>query len=261
MSKDSLKVLSFNLRLDTDDNPQTWRERKELAFKLIDELEPDLIGVQEALSSMLADIKSKYADTYHIYAEFRSDKESKEAPAVLAKKERFDKLSASWFMNATNPQERGLVSWDADLPRITNFMVLQDKADGVPFVFMNTHLDHAGTIARFESSNLISNYIRDYKEQGLDVILTGDFNAYPNAPELEPLFKDPSLSNSYTLLKKKYQDNTLSIHNFTGETKGLPIDHIFVTDRFKIEDATIVRNKYDGNFPSDHYPILAKLTK
>ena len=41
--------------------------------------------------------------------------------------------------------------------------------------------------------------------------------------------------------------------------KGEPIDYIFVTDEFVVEEVYLDTSSSEGRYPSDHYPLVAVL--
>lgn len=45
-----------------------------------------------------------------------------------------------------------------------------------------------------------------------------------------------------------------------GGTDGAPIDYIFVSPEWRVEQVIVDREKTRGGYPSDHYPLVAKLT-
>ena len=47
---------------------------------------------------------------------------------------------------------------------------------------------------------------------------------------------------------------------FTGNLDGRKIDYIFITPDTHVSEATIVRTSKNGRYPSDHYPVTAKLS-
>ena len=50
-----------------------------------------------------------------------------------------------------------------------------------------------------------------------------------------------------------------TFHGFKGSVGGARIDWIGATAKFTIESATIDRTKFDGRYPSDHFPVTAVL--
>lgn len=257
----SIKVLSYNLRMDNPDDPHVWAERKAVAFNLIREVNPDLIGLQEAQEHMFKDVKEEFEESYYIFGEPRSLEEGTEATPVLAKKDRFNVLYEHSFMLSETPDVKYSRGWDGDLERIASFFILEDKVDMQAFVFFNTHFDHAGVEARVNSSFLMSQIIESYHFQGLESILTGDFNATPDLDDIKGLLDNPELNNSFDSMTSEEQENSLSFHVYKGEVEGMPIDHIFVSKPWSLRNVKLERFSENGIYPSDHYPISAEVHK
>jgi endonuclease/exonuclease/phosphatase family metal-dependent hydrolase len=56
-----VRVMTYNIRMDTvNDGINQWNLRKNRVFRLIQQYQPDLIDVQEALSHQLADLYAAF---------------------------------------------------------------------------------------------------------------------------------------------------------------------------------------------------------
>jgi endonuclease/exonuclease/phosphatase family metal-dependent hydrolase len=77
------------------------------------------------------------------------------------------------------------------------------------------------------------------------VILTGDMNARPSAPEIEPLFRRLRDSWPYT----QGPGLTGPARNPAGK-----IDYVFVSDEFRV-----TRTWVPKVYASDHFPVVADL--
>ena len=72
-------------------------------------------------------------------------------------------------------------------------------------------------------------------------------------------FTDIHLTSVYSRFDTKDIHN--SYHGFRGRCKGRrPIDYIFVSDDFQIQDAYLDTSSLDGRYPSDHFPLVAVLS-
>ncbi len=94
----------------------------------------------------------------------------------------------------------------------------------------------------------------------------GDFNAaednpaigYLKSPDPSPGLPGPLL-DSFRLCHPDASD-VGTFHAFTGRTGGAKIDHILIpADRFHVLDAAIIRTHQARRYPSDHYPVTARL--
>ncbi|WP_078382171.1 endonuclease/exonuclease/phosphatase family protein [Sutcliffiella halmapala] len=253
------KVMTFNIRVIVPSDPFVWEDRKHWIAQTIDQYEPDVIGTQEASIPMLRWLEDRFQATYDIYAVNRTTStEVGEFSAIFVKKSTFTIGEKGSFMLSKTPDLIGSMGWDAHCPRICSWVELTSKDATEPGLrFFNTHLDHMGQVARKEGLKLVVDTIHSKNEEKpLPVMLTGDFNDYP---ESEPLDVLSSMRSCYDLFSVEEKKNTLTFHNFEGGVTGSPIDYIFSDDRVQFVSTTIIRDSFDGGYPSDHYPILATI--
>ncbi len=256
-------VSSFNLRGNRDPSPLSWADRAPLVMQTVKEINPDLIGFQEVQTSLDADLIAAMSPKYEgFFSERVRTEDDPEGIALFVNSERFRVLESGSFMLSEDPsQQSATPAWDAAFARIAQFVILEDFQDSSVFVFINTHFDHVGREARFRSANYLTKTIDEFKEQGLNTVLLGDFNAEPDDEETKALFEHPRMRNSYDFLEANQQAHSRTSHRFTGETAGKPIDHIFVTKPLTLAKVSIKTTNYHGIYPSDHYPISAKVLK
>jgi len=262
--EDAVTVMSFNIRYGTaKDGENHWDKRKEFVAETIQEVNPDLLGTQECLGFQ-RDFLARHLPGYEVHAAAREDgKEKGEMCAIFFRAERFEKLDGGHFWLSETPQVPGSKSWDSSLTRMASWVKLKDKqaADAWPIVFINTHFDHRGANARFESAKLIREKITQFAEA--DVILTGDFNAGEGSKPYGAMFADDSpLVDTYRIAhpEKKPGEGTFSGFEVQN-TGGARIDWIGATRGWKVNEAKILTNHRDGRTPSDHLPVTATLTR
>lgn len=91
----------------------------------------------------------------------------------------------------------------------------------------------------------------------------GDLNCKPDSKPIRILsenlhtFDDIKLLNVYQCFDAGEIRNTY--HGFKGKYNAHPIDYIFVSEEFEIDDAYIDTTAIDGMYPSDHFPLVAIL--
>lgn len=250
-----LKVLSFNLRFDNPrDGIHAWPHRRDSVAEVIRQHQPLVFGIQEGLLTMLKDLDARLPE-YGRVGEGRGSVESDEYSAVYYRKDVLEVVETNQIWLSETPELPGSKSWDACLPRICTWAVFQELGSERKFCFFNTHLDHEGSLAREKGAKLLWQTMAPYAAQNLPCILTGDFNSTPDS---EPI----------TFLRSKLVDALFSqgkgdlgtFHRFSGEAGVEPIDYIFCTQDITILDAHVLDQKVDGIWPSDHFPILAKIT-
>lgn len=246
-----MRVMTINARYVNDYDKYPWSERKTVIKEMIEKYNPDLIGFQEIMEEQFNYLTSVFKDKYFYYGEYRDFIYPSEMNLIFVKKDRFEVLSSNTIWLSETPNEKFSIGWDADLARVLSYIKLRDFTNGKMLYFLNTHFDHAGEEARTKSSKLALDLIKELNET---TVLTGDFNTKPTYGFINTLLESDILDNSYNHLEDK--ENSLTIHNFTGEIKGEHIDYVFATNDLKIINSEIVRYQKEGMFSSDHYHVL-----
>lgn len=258
-----VKVMSFNIRYGTaKDGENHWDKRKEFLADTIKAFGPDLLGTQETLAFQRDFLAEKLVG-YEAFGAGRDDgKEKGEMAAVFWKKDRFEKVAGGHFWLTEKPDVPGSKSWDTSLTRMATWVKLKDKTGGKPVLFLNTHFDHVGKVARLESAKLIRKQV---PELGKDcsLIVTGDFNAGEGSDPYKALFDNESpVVDTYRVAHPKREENEGTTTGFkAGANKGNRIDWIGASRDWKVQSATIDRTAKDGRTPSDHFPVTATLRR
>lgn len=256
-----MKIMTFNIRIDSNKDPQPWADRKDYIAQIIDKYQPDIIGFQEVLKHMEADLAAMLAE-YSYYGEYRSEDDRSEMVPIFLKKEQFEMGDRGSFMLSETPAVMYNKGWDAEIERVVSWAIINDRdSQEAKYLAVNAHFDHLGVEAQRQSSIMMNQTISEMIEKvNVPVIMTGDFNVQPNSDVLDALLESDHLNNSYQVLKENaVSDELLTFHDYKGDIKGLPIDYIFITKDLEIKNAEIIRDHFDGYYPSDHYPILVEV--
>jgi endonuclease/exonuclease/phosphatase family metal-dependent hydrolase len=252
--------MTFNIRLNTtSDGPNMWDNRKELVVAY--SMSPDLIGMQEVLSSQL-DYLTEKMYWFSYYGVGRDDGAfSGEAVPIFYNKDRFSLLDKGTFWLSPTPKIPGSVGWDAALTRICSWVKLSEKSTGFQFYFLNTHFDHMGDTARTESAKIILDFINTETEN-LPVILTGDFNC---SPEEDPYSvftaKGAGLTDACMIAGTEEELREGTFNGFGTEQNPERIDMVFYKGRWEATAYEVLKIKDGEMFISDHWPIVVKLGK
>ena len=97
------------------------------------------------------------------------------------------------------------------------------------------------------------------------VVVTGDFNVGEDNPAIATLV-GPRPNGQAALLvdtfRVKHPDEK-TVGTFSGfvanEINGPKIDYILVLPGTEVLDAAIVRTSREGKYPSDHFPVTARV--
>lgn len=262
-----IKVMSYNIRFGTaKDGENHWDKRKDFLAETIKAANPDLLGTQETLGFQ-RDFLAETLPNYQVLAAGREDGRQKgETTAIYWRKDRFEKLDGGHFWLSETPAVAGSKGWDTSLPRMATWVRLKDKSrEGKPVLWINTHFDHVGKIARLESARLIRDRI-GMLGKDCSVIVTGDFNSGEGSQPYNVLFglggKETLVLDSYRAAHPEHQENEGTTTPFRSAAGGgSRIDWIAVSMDWKVVGAEIAHPDRNGRTPSDHFPVTAMLRR
>lgn len=246
-----LKIISFNIRYNSWNNidgDNGWPFRKEAVVNMILQEHPDAFGLQEALVDQLLYLDS-CLPTYRRVGVGREDgKDAGEFMAIYYDTTRLEYLGYNTYWLSETPEVPSL-GWDAACRRTVTTLKLRDRHSGKEFVYLNTHLDHVGMVARAESAKLIASTIKDFPTD-LPVILGGDMNSTIDDTIFNTFYAN-GLQTTKELSGSESNDIT---YNAFGKGEGSAIDHFFVRNA-KVSTYNTLTADYGVPYISDHYPI------
>lgn len=256
-TKQNLKVMSFNLRIATvNDGVNYFFNRAGRVLEAISAEAPDLIGFQEANDEMREFLR-KSLPGYTVLGSGRKAGYSGEGTPLAFRSDRFELISfdTKWLSDTPEvPESRFAESDQSKYPRIYVHARLRCIRSGRIVNFINTHTDHTGVQARYLETRQLMELVRSFKDSG--VVITGDFNATPETPEIRLLVSDPALG-----ISDAAEGAGPTFHNFgrrTGENM-LKIDYVF-TDLPCAEAHVVEDTPVEGVYISDHCPVVADLS-
>lgn len=257
----TIKAMTFNIRVGTaPDFGNRWSNRKQMVVDRLTENAADVIGLQEALSFQLAEIKTALPE-YKSYAAGRNDgKQKGEACPILFRKDRFNLNDSGTFWFSKKPSKPGSKRWGNLFPRICSWVHLTDTSNGKGFYVYNVHLDNISQSSRKKSVRQLAASIA---ERGTDdpFIVMGDFNmeidnsAMKYLQKIEYASPYPKMIDAWSSLHG--DDSSGTYHKFRGKTTGPKIDHIPMSESVKAIDIRIDTTSQNGKYPSDHFPVTA----
>ena len=256
-SQHYIKVMTFNIRLGiVDDGENSWKYRSEYLCQTIKKFKPELLGLQEAFNFQLDEILKHFPNLALVGVGRDDGKQGGEYSCILYDKTRFKVDTTETFWFSDTPNIPGSKHWGNNITRICTWAKFTDSKTKKKFYYYNVHLDHESQPSREKSTVLLLAKMNMQKEK-LPTILTGDFNCEEDNPAILTILKG-GLVDSYRIKNKKSKEEG-TFHSFKGGTDGEKIDFIFISKHFKVKHAEIVRDSYNGKFPSDHFPVTAVL--
>lgn len=259
-----LGVMSFNIRYGTaNDGENRWANRREFLFDVIRTADADLIGLQEALHSQIQEILAAVPH-YGVVGVGRDDGKTRgEYAAILFRKDRLHVAESGTFWFSDTPEVVASSSWGNTITRICTWARFVDR-DGRAFWHFNVHLDHQSQPSRERSGALLAERVRQRRVSTEPAIVTGDFNVGEDNAALLPLLAasaagPPLLRDTFRVL----HPDERPVGTFTGfdlaRTDGPKIDYVLVTPEVQVLAAGIIRTSRNGRYPSDHFPVTARV--
>lgn len=255
----TLTVMTFNLRYASDTPPNAWPQRRPVMKACLESVQPDLIGTQEGVYPQLKDLAADLP-AYDWIGTGRDGGSRGEFMAVLYRRARFEPLEFDHFWLSDTPNVIGSATWGNTNRRMVTWVRFRDRQTRGEFYFWNTHLDHAVQLAREKGAALIRDRVNALKT-ALPVLLVGDFNAVAGANAVyDLLVKDGGFQDAWELARERRNADYNTFNGFTPPRReGQRIDWILARGAASVDWSEIVTFARDGQFPSDHFPVVARL--
>ena len=268
----TVDLLTFNIKVaDPKDEEHPWEARREIVADLLREESADVIAIQEALRGQIDDLVER---TYRAVGVGRDDaRGAGEHSAILYRSDRFTAAAEGTFWLSPTPEVPGSTGWGARFPRICSWVRLVERTTDRAFYVFNTHLDNRSQPSRALAAELIAQRIAARAPDD-PVVLMGDFNAVLDNPALQFLLgrrerasetdgtvaPSPRLVDAFGAVHPNAV-GAATFHRWTGSKTGRRIDFILApaAPAGEVLDAAIVHARRDGRYPSDHFPVRARV--
>lgn len=272
--KPVVTAATFNVRFltDKDTGERSWDSRKSGVVQLIKDFDFDIVGFQESRPEQRTYLKANLSG----YTFF----ETEEEPCLAWKTSKFNLEQKGLFYLSATPDEASnpypdWVSTDPERNRLCQWVKLQDVATGKKILYLNTHLevassgtsiteDEALTI-RTKSAELICNRIASLNESNVyAVILGGDMNGPTTEATHVDFFKDQLSDSYYRSAELKVMEGPVATYNaYSYESDQRSkwyhrIDYLYFKGNLDVVKYQVIDAKYNGYFPSDHWPLMVK---
>ncbi len=229
--------------------------RAALFAKQVNELLPDVIGVQE-INSKWVEKMEKYLPQYTYYGVERGGDENdnkSEMNGIFYLKDKYSLEDSGTFWLSETPKVASKYK-DAGCNRIASYVILKNKSTGELLAHYNTHLDNASKQAQDYGIVLIMGEIQkmNAKYGEIFTIVTGDFNQYEYDLAVNTVC-------NYGFYNANGDDNQITYHDWGKREDGEgPIDFI-LTNNKNIQNYTVHNEKIDRSYVSDHYMISVEI--
>ena len=268
-----LRLLSWNIRLDTAaDGADSWPYRAAGVIALLQQQQPDVIGLQEVLWHQLVRLESALTDYQRVGVgrdQGRADaSETGEFSPLFFHKRRFSLLaSGTFWLHPAN--QIGQPGGDAALPRICSWALLRDKQQGRLLQVLNLHLDHQGAQARREAIRLLGRYWQQQQPSAAALVVMGDFNPAPGDGVLSTLAQVLPEQQDVLAIKPAASGPAYSYYGWQQTpADGVRLDYLLVPPaQLQVVSAALLpaprvqqpaTARHSGRL-SDHLPLQADL--
>ena len=263
----SLSVMSFNIRYlinERDDLPQNENgpKRRERVIRVIREQAPDLLGLQEVTEEWMKVLDGALSEEYVFFGVgYGGDAGSSTTP-VAYRRDAFDVIEIGTRWLSDTPETHSKVE-ESTLYRVMSFALLRHKTSGRVILYANTHLDHpqteTGETAREKQAEVLTELLFDLMDNGQErpeaLFLTGDFNSVPEGKAYAYLLVSGFQDAALTAPQK---DTGITYHEYGNDENAMRIDFCFYLGDATPTSFAVLRDMVDGDYPSDHYPILTR---
>ena len=256
-----LTVISYNIRYDNwGDSLNAWSFRKQALASFLLQKNPDILGFQEVLNNQLLDLDSllnQSENSSSVYAWIGVGREdglnAGEYCPIFFNRKKYKVLAweTRWLSPTPTVPSKG---WDAALPRVATIGKFQELKTRREFVVINTHFDHLGEQARFNSAKALIAWVDTLLSEGTPVLLLGDFNADRNSKSIRWIFTSYKLNSAITSPAMAPKGT----FNGFKDTVGPEIDYIFYSSHFhKLSSQIDYTQRGSGLYLSDHFPVIS----
>ncbi len=259
----AVSVTSFNIRHGRgQDGEHVWPNRRAIVIDLLREGNASLVGLQEVLDFQLAELAAALP-RYRVIGVGRDDGRSAgEFAPLLVDTTRFTVLHEETFWLSDTPTVPGSMHWGNRITRITSWARLADRHTRDTLRVYNLHWDHESQPSRERSAALLLARIAADGSPSDAVLVTGDFNAGEDNPAFRALVSDArvSLRDTWRVL---YPEARIAgtFNAFRGDSTGDKIDAVLMGSGWTVEAAAIDRRRVNGLWPSDHFPVTARVRR
>ena len=166
---------------------------------------------------------------------------------ILYRKDRLEVLAEGWFFFSETPGAIYSRGFDGAPPSFASWARFSDLGGGAPLTLVNVHFDYGSWENRRRAADLVAAFAADRIAAGERLALLGDLNALAGSRTLAILegagLRFPDVPGA-------------TVHFDRGLNLFGAIDHVGLGPGVDAAGAPLVlRERWDGVWPSDHYPV------
>ena len=262
----TLDVMTFNIRTASGrDGDNAWPYRKALVVETIERFSPQVVGLQEALGEQIDYLDAMLPD----YRWLGIDRGlnggvglSEATPIFYRYRELSPIESGNFWLTATPdtpPVRRDGNRRRRGGGRIVTWARFHHRATGRQIYVFNTHLTLRRGQSQLDSADLIATRVAALAG-GTAVIAMGDFNNSAEDSDTWRVATARGLRDAW-LVADEQRGPTTTYGDFgaPGDKLTERVDWILVDEGIDVRWVETVLHNDAGRYPSDHYPVAARL--
>lgn len=250
---ESINIMSCNIRCANvmDLGKKSWFYRADLIMKNIEKEAPDIIGFQE-VTKLQYPYLTECLYGYDSVIEYRDGTPFAEGCPIFYNTSVYKLTDKGSFWLSETPEVMSK-SWGSECYRICSYVILEQKQSGKEFAVFNIHLDHKSEEARVKGMGVIMDKIKQFG--GLPSVIFGDLNATEDSTTYKNV-TESFYDAKYTL---KSFEKSCTYQGFGTDLDSDCIDYFLISKTgIKMNAYKVVKDTYDGVYPSDHYQITGE---
>ena len=265
----TLDVMTFNIRTsNVDDGVNAWPHRRDVVVETIARAAPHILGLQEALDEQIAYLQAMLPEYRWIGVDRGLNGGlglSEYTPIFYRHRDLSPIASGNFWLTDTPdvpppPRVEPRRRFRRPRGRIVTWARFYHRASGREVYAFNTHLTLRQGPRQYQSARLIADRVAALPA-GSAVVVTGDFNASAGDTETWRIATEKGLRDAWLAAGERRGPP------FTSNGFGPPppqdqvwrIDWILVGGPLIVRIAQTVVHDDNGRYPSDHYPVAARL--
>ena len=261
-----LDVMTFNIRTAYGrDGKNAWPHRKELVAGTIQHRAPHVVGLQEVVGEQIEYLEESLPDYRWLGVDrgLNGGEGLSEYTPIFYRHAELTPIETGNFWLSSTPDTppaiRDVRGRRRPVGRIVTWARFHHLATGRRVYAYNTHLTVRQGERQLESANLIANRIAALPA-GSAVVVTGDFNAPAEKSDTWRAVTARGLVDAWVVANERQGPAfTLSAFGPPFDWDVGRIDWILVGGPITVGSVETVLHNDDGRYPSDHYPVAARL--
>lgn len=168
---------------------------------------------------------------------------------ILYRTDRLTQIDQGWFFFSETPDVIYSRTFNGSFPAFASWATFQDRNTQQQFRVVNVHTDYASLSNRQQTVDLIAARIAPWIATGETVYVIGDFNARAGSRILETIAE---VGVTFAPV------SGATFHFNRGLNLFGAIDQIGYSGSSEpIGGPWVLRQRFDGEWPTDHYPVIA----